>query len=130
MILARALIRYLENVWAGQNDPDENAQQSLPEAIKTLAAKVALEILPHKGLQEVKPERVVESVEQWEKKAQESDPVWKETSETIAEELSSATQVSTDGERRLGVFRYLLELQMAVQCIAFGLVQSALGASN
>jgi transposase len=91
VILTRALIRYLEKVWAEQNDPHENPQPSFPETIKTLAAKVALEVLPHKGLQEVKPERVVESVEQWEKKAQESDPVWKETSEAIAEELSSAT---------------------------------------
>jgi transposase len=91
VILTRAFIRYLENVWAGQTDPDEHPQPCFPEAIKALAAKVALEILPHKGLQEVKPERVVESVEQWEKKAQKSDPIWKETSEVIAEELSSAT---------------------------------------
>ncbi len=91
VILTRALIRYLENVWAGQNDPDEHPPPCFPEAIKALAAKVALEILPHKGLQDVKPERVVESVEQWEKKAQKSDPIWKETSEVLAEELSSAT---------------------------------------
>jgi transposase len=96
VILTRALIRYLENVWVGQNDPDADSQPSFPEAIKTLAAKVALEILPHKGLQDVKPERVVESVEQWEKKAQGSDPVWKETSEAIAEELSSATLDAED----------------------------------
>jgi len=97
VILSRALIRYLERVWAGQQDKGEGEPQTLPEAVKTLAAEVALEILPHKGLQDVKPERVVESVEQWEKEAQESDPVWKETSEAIAEELSSATLDAADG---------------------------------
>ena len=89
VILTRALIRYLEKEWAEGQDTNEDARQSFPETLKTLAAEVALELLPHKGLQEVKVERVVASVAQWEENAQDSNPVWKETSEAIAEELSA-----------------------------------------
>jgi transposase len=88
VILTRALIRYLEKEWTEGHNTNQDAQQSFPEAIKTLAAEVALELLPHKGLQEVKVERVVASVAQWGEKSQDSNPVWKETSEAIAEELS------------------------------------------
>jgi transposase len=88
VILTRALIRYLEKAWAEGQGTKEDAGPSFPEALKTLAAEVALELLPHKGLQDVKVERVVASVAQWEENSQDSNPVWKETSEAIAEELS------------------------------------------
>ena len=38
---------------------------------------------------DAKPDRVVESAAQWEEKAVDTSPVWKETSETIAEEMWS-----------------------------------------
>jgi len=85
VILARALIRYLEMVWA-----EQEPEQPFPDALQALAAEVALEILPHKGLRDAKPERVVESVAQWDEKAEETSPVWKETSEAIAEEMWAA----------------------------------------
>jgi len=57
VILSKALIRYLELVWA-----DQTPQKPFPEALCILAAEVALETLPHKALDDVDPERVVQSV--------------------------------------------------------------------
>jgi hypothetical protein len=82
VILTRALIRYLEMVWA-----EQTPEQPFPEALRELAAEVALECLPHQGIKDVKPERVAASVEQWEQKAQDSEPVWQATGETIVETL-------------------------------------------
>jgi hypothetical protein len=84
VILSRALIRYLELVWTEQA-PDE----PFPETLRRLAVEVALECLPHKSTKDVKPERVVESVEKWEQDAEveESEPVWKVSSDEIVESL-------------------------------------------
>lgn len=90
VVLSRALIRYLELLWAEQT-PDE----PFPEALRKLAVEVALECLPHKGIQDVEPERVVESVEEWEQEAKGSEPVWKATSDEIVEQLQ-AEETSLD----------------------------------
>ena len=82
VILSRALIRYLELVWA-----EERPEQPFPAALRELAAEVALEVLPHQGIKEVKPERVVESVEKWEQEAEGAEPLWKVTSDEIVERL-------------------------------------------
>jgi len=84
VILSRALSRYLELVWTEQV-PDE----PFPETMRRLATEVALECLPHKSTKDVEPERVVESVEKWEQdaEAEESEPVWKVSSDEIVESL-------------------------------------------
>jgi len=84
VILSRALIRYLELVWA-----EQAPAEPFPDALRRLAAEVALECLPHKGSKDVRPERVVESVEKWERdaEAEESEPVWKVSSDGIVESL-------------------------------------------
>jgi transposase len=88
VILTRALMCYLELVWA-----DQMPETPLAEALRTLAGEVALEVLPHKALKEVKPERVLESVESWEQQAKEAEPAWKTTSDAIVGALlEEATQ--------------------------------------
>jgi transposase len=82
VILSRALIRYLELVWT-----DRPPEEPLPEALRRLAAEVALEVLPHKALKDVKPERVLESVAAWEQQAEAAEPAWETTSEAIVEAL-------------------------------------------
>jgi transposase len=82
VILSRALMRYLELVWA-----EQQPEQPFPEALRELAVEVALECLPHKSLKEVKPERIVESVTQWQQAAEGSEPLWQATSEEIVEVL-------------------------------------------
>jgi transposase len=84
VILSRALMRYLELVWA-----EQAPEEPFPDALRRLAAEVALECLPHKGSKDVRPERVVESVEKWERDAEaaESEPVWKVSSDEIVESL-------------------------------------------
>ncbi len=84
VILSRALIRYLELVWA-----EQAPEEPFPDALRRLAAEVALECLPHKGSKDVRPERVMESVEKWERDAEveESEPVWKVSSDEIVESL-------------------------------------------
>jgi transposase len=61
-ILSKALIRYLELVWA-----EQAPEAPFPEALRLLAAQVALEVLPHKSLSSVSPERVVQSVADWDR---------------------------------------------------------------
>lgn len=90
VILSRALIRYLELMWA-----EQMLDEHFPEALRKLAVEVALECLPHKGIQDVEPERVVESVEKWEQEAKGSEPVWKATSDEIVEQLQ-AEETSLD----------------------------------
>jgi transposase len=82
VILSRALIRYLELVWT-----EQRPEQPFPEALRQLAVEVAVECLPHKSLKNVKPERIVVSVEQWEQQAEEANPVWQASSEAIVETL-------------------------------------------
>jgi hypothetical protein len=60
VILTRALIRYLELSWA-----EQRPSEPFPEALRLLAAEVALEVLLHETLDTVKPEGVVDSVERW-----------------------------------------------------------------
>jgi len=83
VILTRALIRYLELAWA-----EQTPEQPFPEALRILAAEVALEVLPHKGLDNTKPGRVVKSVERWSAKAEGHNPAWQEASETVVRALS------------------------------------------
>ena len=90
VILSRALMRYMELVWA-----EQTPEKPFPEALRQLAVEVTIEYLPHKGIKDVKPERIVASVEQWEQQAQGSEPVWQTTSEAIVETLQAA-QVSVD----------------------------------
>jgi len=82
VILSRALIRYLELTWA-----EQQPEQSFPEALRELAVEVALECLPHKGIKDVRPERVVESVAKWEQQAEGSESPWQAASEEIVQEL-------------------------------------------
>ncbi len=90
VILTRALMRYLELVWA-----DQRPETPLAEALGSLAAEVALEVLPHKALKDVKPERVLESVEVWEQQAKGAEPAWKTTSDAIVDALlEEATQAA------------------------------------
>lgn len=90
VILSRSLIRYLELMWVKQT-PDE----PFPETLRKLAVEVALESLPHKGIQDVEPERVIKSVEKWEQEAEESEPVWKTSSDGTVGQLQ-AKEVSVD----------------------------------
>ena len=85
VILSRALIRYLELTWA-----EQQPEQPFPEALRELAVEVALECLPHKGLKDIRPERVVESVAKWEQQAEGSEALWQATSEEIVQELRAA----------------------------------------
>ena len=89
VILSRALMRYLELVWT-----DQQPSRPFPEALRTLASEIALEILPHKGLKDVKPEQVQESVKHWEAQTSETDPAWKTTSETLVEELVNTRELA------------------------------------
>jgi len=82
VILSRALIRYLELVWA-----EQTPEEPFPEALRKLAVEVALEYLPHKSTKDVEPERVIESVEKWEQDAEGGEPVWKVASDEIVEQL-------------------------------------------
>jgi transposase len=85
VILSQALLRYLELVWA-----EQQPEQAFPEALRELAVEVALECLPHKGLKEVKPERVVESVAKWEQETVGSEPLWQAASTEIVAALRAA----------------------------------------
>jgi transposase len=74
VILSKALIRYLELVWA-----DQMPQEPFPEALRVLAAEVALEALPHKTLDGIAPERVVHSVADWDAQAGPEQTAWQTT---------------------------------------------------
>lgn len=82
VILSRALMRYLELLWA-----EQQPEQPFPQALRELAVEVALECLPHKGLKAVNPERVVESVAKWEQQAEGGEALWQARSEEIAQAL-------------------------------------------
>jgi hypothetical protein len=87
VVLSKALIRYLELVWASQTP-----QEPFPEALRLLAAQVALETLPHKTLKDVAPERVVQSVTDWDAQAgRPAQTAWQTTlEEAIQEQLPTA----------------------------------------
>jgi len=86
VILSKALIRYLELVWA-----DQTPQAPFPEALCVLAAEVALEVLPHKTLDGVDPERVVQSVADWDSQTDPEQTAWQNTlGEAVQEQLPAA----------------------------------------
>jgi transposase len=90
VVLSKALLRYLELVWAAQQP-----QEPFPEALRRLAATVALETLPHKALQQVAPERVLESVAHWAQQAGPEVPPWQNTLEAaVQEQLPAAAAPS------------------------------------
>jgi len=74
VILSKALIRYLELVWA-----DQMPQEPFPEALRVLAVEGALEALPHKTLDGIAPERVVQSVADWDAQAGPEQTAWQTT---------------------------------------------------
>lgn len=84
VILSKALMRYLEQVWA-----DQTPQQPFPEALRLLAVEVALETLPHKSLESVSSQRVVQSVADWDGQTDgEQQTAWQATlAEAVQEEL-------------------------------------------
>lgn len=70
VLLAAALIRYLERIEEGST-----SVEPLPEAIRQLAAEVAIEVLGNKKLQKNKqsPSRVLKSLERWTRQRQEAN---------------------------------------------------------
>jgi transposase len=88
VILSKALTRYLEQVWA-----DQRPEEPFPEALHALAAEVALESLPHKGLQNVAPERVAQSVADWDGQTNPEQTAWQMTlEEAVQEELATTDE--------------------------------------
>jgi len=87
VILTRALIRYLELSWA-----DQRPGEPFPEALRRLAAEVALEVLPHKALDSVKPERVVESVARWTAQTDPQATPWQAEVEAAVEAVRDPTE--------------------------------------
>lgn len=80
VVLTKALIRYLELCRV-----EQQLDEPLPDVLRKLAAEVALEVLPHKALDRVQAERVVESVEQWESQTEPQEPPWQEEVEHAIE---------------------------------------------
>lgn len=87
VILTKALIRYLELSWA-----DQRPEEPFPDALRKLAAEVALEVLPHKALDKVKPERVVKSVEHWEGQTDPQETPWQKKVEEAVEAVHAAEE--------------------------------------
>jgi transposase len=87
VILTRALIRYLELCWTDQR-PDE----PFPDALRVLAAEVALDALPHKALDTVKPERVVGSVERWTAETEPQATPWQVEVEAAVEAVHTPVE--------------------------------------
>jgi transposase len=86
VVLSKALVRYLELVWA-----DQTPQEPFPEALRLLAVEVALETLPHKALDSVNPERVAQSVADWEAQVGPGQTAWQATvEEAVQAELPPA----------------------------------------
>ena len=112
VILSKALIRYLELVWANQTP-----QEPFPEALRILAVEVALETLPHKTLDSVDPERVAQSITDWDAQTNPAQTAWQITlEEAIQGELPAAGAPplqATAAERTkpwlLRVARHILE---------------------
>jgi transposase len=99
VVLSRALIRYLELVQA-----EQRPEEPFPEALRVLAVEVALEVLPHRALEKVKAERVVESVAQWEQREAEARAGWQESSNEIVQALYRAGETLSlpPGEEPVG----------------------------
>jgi transposase len=86
VILSKALIRYLELVWA-----DQTPKEPFPEALRILAVEVALESLPHKALDDVDPERVAQSITDWDVQTNPAQTAWQTTLEEVVQgELPAA----------------------------------------
>jgi len=88
VIFSKALSRYLELVWA-----DQVPEEPFPEALRALAAEVALEVLPHKTLDGVDPERVVQSVADWDRQTDPEQTTWQNTLEEVVREELPAAEV-------------------------------------
>lgn len=86
VILSKALIRYLEQVWA-----DQRPEEPFPEALRILAAEVALESLPHKGLQDVAAAEVAQSVVHWKDQAGPEQTAWQVVLEEAVQEGLAGT---------------------------------------
>jgi transposase len=84
VILSKALIRYLELVWV-----EQTPAQPFPEALSLLAAEVALEILPHKALNSVNPERIAQSIADWDSQTNPESTAWQDTIEESVQEIVS-----------------------------------------
>jgi transposase len=86
VLLTYALIRYLERM-----DKGIAAEQPLPEALRQLAAEIAIEVLENKRLnQDPKaPGRVLKSLERWTKRRQEAkgEARWEVALEEIVQTL-------------------------------------------
>lgn len=93
VILTRALIRYLELSWA-----EQRPAEPFPEALRLLAAEVALEVLPHKALDTVKPERVVDSVERWTAESEPQATPWQVEVEAAVEAVGAASEEQAPAE--------------------------------
>ena len=87
VVLSKALIRYLELVWA-----DQAPQKPFPATLRTLAVEVALESLPHKTLEQVAPEQVVASMARWDAQAGPAQTDWQLTLEEAAQAQLSTTE--------------------------------------
>lgn len=106
VILSKALIRYLELVWT-----EQTPEEPFPEALHLLAVEVALEVLPHKTLNNVNPERVVQSVTDWDSQMVPEQTAWQGTvEEAVREVLPSA-----DAPDLAGLFGAGLEQPGAIQ---------------
>jgi transposase len=89
VILTRALIRYLELCWT-----DQRPNESFPDTLRGLAAEVALEVLPHKALDMVKPQRVVDSVKRWTTETEPQITPWQVEVEAAVEVVHTALEVA------------------------------------
>jgi transposase len=90
VVLSRALLRYLDLVWA-----EQRPAEPFPEALRALAVEVALAVLPHQSLKKVKPERVAESLERWAEESEAAATPWQANSEEIVQAvLSEAEEVA------------------------------------
>ncbi len=94
VILTKALIRYLELCRV-----EQQLEEPMPDVLRKLAAEVALEVLPHKALDRVQVERVVESAEQWESQPEPQEPPWQEEVEQAVEAIyaSGKRDLSLEG---------------------------------
>jgi transposase len=90
VVLSKAMIRYLELVWA-----DQTPHEPFPDALRLLAVEVALETLPHKTLDSVDPERVAQSVADWDAQAEPGQTAW----QTTVEEAVQAELLTADAPR-------------------------------
>lgn len=113
VILTRALVRYLELYWA-----DQQPEEAWPDAWRVLAAEVALEALPHKALDTVKPEGVVDSVERWTVKSEPQATPWQVEVEAAVEAVCPSLENRTSLDLTEAELRSRL-VQVAKELLAY-----------